>query len=121
MLSGHAKITRKREGKLVHLTGLEYSPFKLFALSVLWRAGVSSLKDFEQVSLGPHEIKRTAELLRGSVSGPLENELLRLAWQIGENTQQMEVRVAYPHFIGAPRPRFRPLLNHRSARLVLLI
>ena len=69
VFSGLAKVTSKREGKLVHLAGLEYASFKLFALSVLWRAGVSSLKFFEQVSLGPHEM-RLRRMLRDDDSGP---------------------------------------------------
>lgn len=36
------------------ISGLDYALFKLFHLSVLWRAGVSSLKNFEMVALGPH-------------------------------------------------------------------
>ena len=33
----------------------DYAPFKLFHLSVLFRAGVSSLPSYAQVVLGPHE------------------------------------------------------------------
>ena len=66
---GRAKVTSKREGKLVHLAGLKYACFKLFALSVLWRAGVSSLKVFEQVSLGPHEMQ-LRRMLQDDDPGP---------------------------------------------------
>jgi hypothetical protein len=55
VFSGEAGVLSRREGKLIHLEGVDYRQFKLFALSVLWRAGISSLKMFEQVSLGPHE------------------------------------------------------------------
>jgi hypothetical protein len=57
VLNGNHTVTARNEGKLVHLHNLEYSKFKLFALSVLWRAGASSLVVFEQVQLGPHEEK----------------------------------------------------------------
>lgn len=36
---------------------VDYASFKLFHLSVLFRAGVSSLPTFQEVSLGPHEEK----------------------------------------------------------------
>jgi len=36
------------------LRGLDYRLFKLFVLSVVWRAGVSQRPEFAQVSLGPH-------------------------------------------------------------------
>jgi len=34
--------------------GVDYVKFKLFSMSLLWRAGVSSLDMFELVDLGPH-------------------------------------------------------------------
>jgi hypothetical protein len=35
--------------------GIDYSKFKLFLLSILWRASISNRPFFRQVSLGPHE------------------------------------------------------------------
>ncbi|MBZ0103567.1 MAG: hypothetical protein K8I65_15525 [Thermoanaerobaculia bacterium] len=37
------------------LEGFDYPTLKLFLLSILWRAGVSSRGEFRQVELGPHE------------------------------------------------------------------
>lgn len=34
---------------------LDYSKFKIFLLSLLWRASISSLPIFEKIKLGPHE------------------------------------------------------------------
>jgi hypothetical protein len=42
---------------------LDYSLFKLFCLSVLWRASVSSISIFDHVKLGPHEEKIRLMLL----------------------------------------------------------
>jgi hypothetical protein len=39
----------------VHWGNFDYASFKLFHLSVLFRAGISSLPTFAAVSLGPHE------------------------------------------------------------------
>lgn len=38
-----------------YINGLNYNKFKLFLLSILWRASISNRKFFNQVSLGPHE------------------------------------------------------------------
>lgn len=42
---------------------VEYSSFKLFHLSVLFRAGVSSLPTYTEVSLGPHQERLRQMLL----------------------------------------------------------
>ena len=42
---------------------VDYTSFKLFHLSVLYRAGVSSLPTFQEVSLGPHEEKLRKQIL----------------------------------------------------------
>lgn len=55
VLTGRIPITSARSGDLVELKGLDYKKFRLFGLSVLWRAGVSSLPMFANVNLGPHE------------------------------------------------------------------
>ena len=55
ILSGRLDVKSSRDGKLVTLEGLDYKQLRLFGLSVLWRASVSSLHMFEQVKLGPHE------------------------------------------------------------------
>lgn len=41
----------------IHWVKVDYASFKLFHLSVIFRAGVSSLLTFQEVSLGPHEEK----------------------------------------------------------------
>lgn len=41
--------------KLLRFRGFNYTQFKLFLLSVLWRSSVSSLPEFWQVKLGRHE------------------------------------------------------------------
>lgn len=43
------------EAEDVHWIQVDYKEFKLFHLSVLFRAGVSTLPTFAEVTLGPHE------------------------------------------------------------------
>jgi len=44
-------------GLFTYFENVEYSRFKLFQLSLIWRAGITSDKMFENVSLGKHEEK----------------------------------------------------------------
>ena len=44
-----------RQGSKLAIKGLDYHKFKLFLMSVLWRASVSRLAFFRLVSLGPRE------------------------------------------------------------------
>ena len=53
----------------MHWIKVEYEPFKLFHLSVLFRASVSTLPTFADVSLGPHE-ERLRNLLLARRAGP---------------------------------------------------
>jgi len=48
----------------VHWIQVDYADFKLFHLSVLFRAGMSSLPTFAEVSLGPHEDRLRRMLLQ---------------------------------------------------------
>lgn len=56
----------------VHWGQFDYASFKLFHLSVMFRASVSSLGTYQAVSLGPHE-ERIRQLLLARNTGP--------AWQ----------------------------------------
>jgi hypothetical protein len=50
---------------VLHLTDIDYQMFKLFHISVLWRAGVSKLEAFSPVRLGPFEPRLREMLLHG--------------------------------------------------------
>jgi hypothetical protein len=52
-------------GPLLRVTGLDYTQFKLFHLSILWRAGVSTLGPFAEFRLGPHQDRIRQLLLAG--------------------------------------------------------
>lgn len=55
ILNGGTPITCRQDGNCMNIEGVEYARFKLCALSILWRASVSSLDFFNQVELGPDE------------------------------------------------------------------
>lgn len=63
VFTGKIKVDSERNGNLVRISGINYESFKLFGLSVLWRAGVSSLRMFSHVKLGAHEESIRVQLL----------------------------------------------------------
>lgn len=74
VLSGGTAIVAEQEGRLWHLSEIDYRPFRLFQLSVLWRASISTVDFFANVSLGDHE-ENIRRLLISSDPG--------LPWQYG--------------------------------------
>src|SRR6185295_6749969 len=64
--------SRKPPGTVVHVTGLNYTKFKLFQLSLLWRAGVSRQASFQEVNLGPHEERLRGMVLEGDPGKPTD-------------------------------------------------
>ncbi len=65
VLKGGIPLTYRTEGSIVRIADLDYTQFKLFQISVLWRAGVSSLPFFEKVQLGKHAETLRLHLLAG--------------------------------------------------------
>lgn len=59
-------LPERFDNEYIRLSGLDYSKFKLFHLSVLWRASVSTLPQFSHVSLGQHEEMIREMLLSGN-------------------------------------------------------
>ena len=70
VLKGGVALNYRSEGNIVHITGLDYAPFKLFQRSVLWRAGASSLPFFEKVQLGKHAEALRLLLMAGDPGSP---------------------------------------------------
>jgi len=55
VLYNRDKARCQKVNDTILVDGLDYAQFKLFLLSLIWRAGVSSLPVFQQTDLGPHE------------------------------------------------------------------
>jgi hypothetical protein len=72
VFSGEVKVTSERNSNLVKISGLDYQNFKMFGLSVLWRAGVSKLQFFENVTLRLHEEKIRKQILTNNPGKPDE-------------------------------------------------
>lgn len=71
VFNGIREVNLINNDGVVKAEGLDYIKFKLLALSVLWRAGVSSNPSFSAVSLGVHEPK-LREMIRSNNPGRAE-------------------------------------------------
>jgi hypothetical protein len=70
VMSGRLGHFYRREGDNIIIEDIDYASFKLFQLSVLWRASVSTLEFFRLVSLGPHEDRLRHMLLADDPGAP---------------------------------------------------
>jgi len=66
VLFGGAEITIEQKDKFIHIDELDYKYFKIFLLSVLWRASISKQDFFTQVWLGRHEEILREMILKGN-------------------------------------------------------
>jgi hypothetical protein len=57
VFNGGVEIGFKKDINKILIENIDYTKFKLFQLSLLWRASVSSCKLFSEVCLRPHEEK----------------------------------------------------------------
>ena len=72
VLNGGAPgVSGEADGSIVQVRGIDYKMFKLFLLSLVWRAGVASGRFFEKVRLGPHR-ERIRLMILGEDPGPFD-------------------------------------------------
>ncbi|MGQ0601452.1 MAG: hypothetical protein ACT4QE_07120 [Anaerolineales bacterium] len=62
-------IPKTTNKDFVDIKNVDYTLFKLFHLSVLWRASISSLEPFKEVSLGKEQEERLRQMLLAGDSG----------------------------------------------------
>jgi hypothetical protein len=74
---------------------VDYTSFKLFHLSVLFRASVSTLPTFAEVSLGPHEGQIRKQLLALDPGPPTRYPIMGLAL-IDKTSRQLNHAVTMP-------------------------
>jgi hypothetical protein len=65
VLRGLPDLDSLSPGSVVNVQGIRYDEFKVFQMSLLWRASVAQQASFQHVSLGPHEPKLRSMVLRG--------------------------------------------------------
>jgi hypothetical protein len=107
VLKGGIPLNAMRDGNLWRVSGIEYAQFKLFQLSVLWRASVSMLQFFENVALGPHEETIRQMLLREDPGPPEQYGCLMFGLQFdGDVVTDLMVQPGRIRFDGHIAYRF---------------
>lgn len=76
LMSGTSALDVKKDGRLIALEGIDYTRFKLFQLSILWRAGISTMEFFSNIKLGPHGESLRLMLLSENPGEPQEYPVL---------------------------------------------
>ncbi len=70
VLYGGVEITMATASKCILVDNVNYEKFKLFQMSLLWRAGVSKRSEFSNVTLGPHADKLRKLIYSGDPGEP---------------------------------------------------
>lgn len=81
------------ERRLIHV---EYAPFKLFHLSVLYRADASSLPTYREVSLGAHHRERIRQMLLNRDPGLASDYTIRAFAVIDKASRQRFPMITQP-------------------------
>ena len=58
-----------KPGDIIFIPEVDYQKFKLFQMSLLWRASVTSRREFSEVSLGRHHEERLSRMLVSDAPG----------------------------------------------------
>lgn len=74
LVGGELDLEYEAHGRLAVVRKVDYKALRMFQLSILWRAGASTLPFFSQITLGPHQ-ERLRLLLRSDKQG--------IPWQYG--------------------------------------
>ncbi|MBA4311747.1 MAG: hypothetical protein C0417_03860 [Chlorobiaceae bacterium] len=72
VLYGGTQIAVQQSPEMITISELEYARFKLFQISLIWRAGVSKRKEFRNVDLGLHAERMREMLFSSSPGEPYE-------------------------------------------------
>lgn len=68
--------------------GVDQHKLKLFVLSVLWRATLSSQTFYQRMQLGPHQEQLKQRLLAGACSDPDDYSVLLSRWVASDHRKQ---------------------------------
>lgn len=71
ILNGGVEVDVSEDKNVLYLRNIDYKKLKLFQLSILWRAGMSTLRAFSQVVLGQHA-ERLRQMIYAEDPGPTE-------------------------------------------------
>lgn len=111
VLFGKSRISCRKTKNGIIIENLSYESIRLFQLSMLWRASISSLPEFSDVALGPHEETIRTMLLKddpgvpdqfpcilcvpGELSTKLKNKAIKMP-----QTQRLKGHRSYDFYCG---------------------
>jgi hypothetical protein len=98
VLKGGIELEFKNEEWGFTVRGVEYARFKLFGMSLLWRAAASRRPEFDGVRLGPHE-ERLRKMLDAGDQGLPHEYGFSIVF-----VPDPEARELFGHVISPPHP-----------------
>jgi hypothetical protein len=98
-------LPERCDEKLLHLTGLDYSSFKLLHLSILWRGSVSHRSEFAQVALGPYENEIRNRLLSCDAGSDTRHQIIGNILLVPETTEVCRSTIMSPISTNRSGPR----------------
>jgi hypothetical protein len=72
VLFGGAHIHLEKLQDAIIVRDVDYTKFKLFQLSIIWRAGATGIQQFSNVNLGPHEEKLRSMIEKNDAGEPTD-------------------------------------------------
>ena len=102
------KVTNSQGINFIEIRNLDFTKTKLFLLSLLWRAGISSRNEYREVELGPYQEIFRKEIFDNSPSDDKNTQINIYKFENGSN---------YASFIGQPR---RHKFGHSTAYSIVI-
>lgn len=102
------KVTNSHGLNFIELSNLNYVKTKLFLLSLLWRAGISTRNEYKEVELGPYSDAIRKQIFENSPSNDDNMQVTIYKFAAGSN---------YSSFIGQPR---RHKFGHSTAYSIVI-
>jgi hypothetical protein len=113
VIKGGLELRYEKDDAGFTVHGVDYAAFKLFGMSLLWRAGVSSLPEFSAVRLGRHQ-ERLRLLLHAATPGRAYEYGFSMVFPADARAQEL-----FSHAISPPHvARYRA---HRVYRFLLRV
>lgn len=95
VLKGGIEISIFQEGRVIKVPGLDYDKFKLFEMSLLWRAGVAKGPSYQAVKLQSHE-EKLRKMLIGADPGKSYQYGCIICYNISDNNRFLHQIIDLP-------------------------
>jgi len=102
------RVTNSHRLNFIELSNLNYTKTKLFLLSLLWRAGISTRNEYKEVDLGIYSEIIRKQIFENTPSKDDDTQISIYKFEEGSN---------YSSFIGQPR---RHKFGHSTAYSIII-